>query len=194
MNYLKLITLLVVVSLFFLSCKDENKLEMEKYSTEFRGYSLEYMTSLKSVLMKNMKEGGPMQAVSVCSDTASELTAVYSGTKGITIKRVSYKNRNENNAPDEFEKEALDSFAELNSKNELTANAEIIKQVSMNGNEFVRFAKPILVEAPCLVCHGSSNEINMEVTEFLSVKYPNDKATGYKIGDLRGAISISRKL
>lgn len=33
-----------------------------------------------------------------------------------------------------------------------------------------------------------------EVKNLLNKRYPHDKATGYKEGDLRGAVSIKRQL
>ena len=67
-----------------------------------------------------MKSGGPLKAVKVCSDTAQALTNLYSDVMGIKVKRVSYQNRNINDTPDEFEKEAINKFAELHSQNKLS--------------------------------------------------------------------------
>lgn len=195
MNKMKyLIALLIVSALIFVSCKQEVKFDEKKYSEEFRGYAKEYLLGLKSVLMKNMHEGGPIKAVTVCADTASDLTKLYAETMNLEIKRVSFKNRNENNQPDNFEKESLKKFEELFAVNKINAETEIIKKVNVDGKESIRYVKPILVEAPCLNCHGSANEIIPEVKELIQKKYSNDKATGYKIGDLRGAISITKKL
>jgi len=191
MKVVKIFSLVLIIGILISSCKQEDKFDQKSYSAEFRGYAKEYMSGLKSVLFKNMKEGGPLKAVSVCSDTASDLTKLYSSNLGIKIKRVSYKNRNIDNFPDKFEKEALNEFADLYSQNKLNSDTEIIKKV--NGNEIIRYIKPIIIEAPCLNCHGDT-EILPEVSELIKQKYPNDKATGYKIGDLRGAISITKKI
>jgi hypothetical protein len=40
----------------------------------------------------------------------------------------------------------------------------------------------------CLSCHGDLNTISPEVKEVLKKEYPQDRATGYKINDLRGAV------
>ncbi|MCB0751961.1 MAG: DUF3365 domain-containing protein [Ignavibacteriae bacterium] len=194
MRYLKLFSILIILSVLIVSCKQEEKFDEKAYSAEFNGYSTEYLAGLKGILIKNMKEGGPLKAVKVCSDTAQALTNLYSDVMGITVKRVSYQNRNVNDTPDEFEKEAINKFAELHSQNNLTAETEILKKVKMNEKEVVRFAKPIFIEAPCLNCHGDANIISPAVAELIKEKYPNDKATGYKIGDLRGVISISKVL
>ena len=50
--------------------------------------------------------------------------------------------------------------------------------------------KPILTSAMCLKCHGQLDEINYPVIELLREKYPNDRALGYQVGDVRGAVSV----
>ena len=52
--------------------------------------------------------------------------------------------------------------------------------------------KAIRVSAPCLTCHGS--EIEQDIQDELKKLYPEDKATGYQAGDLRGALSVTEIL
>lgn len=179
-----------------LSCQSpkEKDFDKEKYRAELSGYAKEYMMGLKSVLIKNMQQGGPLQAVNVCSDTAADLTKSYSRDKNVDVKRFSFKNRNDANIPDLLEEKALKSFETLISKGNLTAETASIEKEIIDGKEAVRYIKPILVEAPCLNCHGAETQISEDVANVLNQKYPNDKAKGYKIGDLRGAISITKIL
>ena len=181
---------------FFVACnqKDEKVIETVKYETELSKHAQDYMKGLKSVLVTNMKAGGPLQAVNVCSDTAQQMSQLYSETKRVDVKRASFKNRNESNVPDEFEAKAIKLFEELMSGGQLAANSNLIETAINNGKEVVKYAKPILVDAPCLNCHGSESQISAEVAKVISKKYPNDKAIGYKIGDLRGVISVTREL
>ncbi|RUM75252.1 MAG: hypothetical protein DSZ11_02635, partial [Sulfurovum sp.] len=51
-----------------------------------------------------------------------------------------------------------------------------------------RVYKPLFIKPVCLKCHGSSKEVSIEIQKVISSKYPNDKAIGYKEGDLRGLI------
>jgi hypothetical protein len=44
------------------------------------------------------------------------------------------------------------------------------------------------VEAPCLSCHGPREAIVPAVVSSLEARYPDDRATGYAAGDLRGAL------
>ncbi len=50
--------------------------------------------------------------------------------------------------------------------------------------------KPIYVERACLQCHGKKDQIQIEIMQFLIRRYPFDNAFGYKVGELRGGISI----
>ena len=51
-----------------------------------------------------------------------------------------------------------------------------------------RVALPIPMDAPCLVCHGAPEAIPDAVRSVLTERYPDDAATGYQAGELRGAI------
>ncbi len=81
-----------------------------------RTTATDFMKDLKSILIKQMQTGGVLQAVSVCSDTAQVLTNNFGVERGIYIKRVSLKNRNPNNFPDDFEKRILNQFEHTTSK------------------------------------------------------------------------------
>ena len=50
-----------------------------------------------------------------------------------------------------------------------------------------RVLQPIVIAEPCLACHGAAETIAPAVTEVLAARYPNDRATGYALGDMRGA-------
>ncbi len=63
---------------------------------------------------------------------------------------------------------------------------------STNKDGQFRFAKAIKVAPVCLNCHGQT--IAPEVKQALNEHYPNDLATGYRLGDLRGIFSITKTL
>ena len=71
---------------------------------------------------------------------------------------------------------------------------EFFKTTEENGVTSVIYLKPILVQAPCLSCHGPFEQIGPDVKQILQTKYPDDKATGYQLDDLRGAVSIKKTL
>jgi hypothetical protein len=61
---------------------------------------------------------------------------------------------------------------------------------SPSGEEVIEYARPILVQERCLTCHGDRERLAPGVRELLAARYPLDQATGYRVGDLRGMISV----
>ncbi len=155
---------------------------------------MEFMKSLKSILINQIQTNGVAKAVSVCSDTAQVLTNNYGIKKGVYIRRVSLKNRNENNSPDDFEKKILNKFELLKQNNELNDKTEHFEIVKESEFTYLRYLKPILIQAECLNCHGGENDMMPEVKELIAQTYSNDKAVGYNIGDLRGAVSLKKAI
>ncbi len=190
-----LFSAIIVLTFLFLNCNNDPQIELtEKLKSSLRSDSKEFTESLKSILIKEMQTNGILAAVSVCSDTAQIMTNQFGTAKGIYIKRVSFKNRNPNDSPDEFETRALKHFEELKSKGKLNDSTEFIEIVETDGIKNVRYLKPIIVQAPCLTCHGSKDFIMPDVKAIIEQKYPNDKAIGYNVNDLRGAVSIQKVL
>jgi mono/diheme cytochrome c family protein len=48
--------------------------------------------------------------------------------------------------------------------------------------------RPLPTAATCTKCHGSAERLSPEVRAILAAAYPQDKATGFEEGDLRGFI------
>jgi hypothetical protein len=193
----KIISLSVLSILIFLciGCGEKPAPELtDQIKNGLRKDAKEFMDSLKSILVKEMQTNGIVSAVSVCSDTAQLLTVNYGFSKGIYIKRVSLKYRNPNNVPDGFESKVLNHFRQLHVDGKLNGTTEFFEIVNSNGVNSVRYMKPIIVQAPCLGCHGGSEQISTEVKTIIQNKYPDDKATGYYMDDLRGAVSIQKTL
>ena len=190
-----LITLSALIIFILLGGCHEKRTEVsEDQLAGLRTTSMEFMKNLKGILIKQMQTKGVVQAVSVCSDTAQVLTNNFGLQKGVYIRRVSFKNRNENNYPDDFEKKVLSKFELLKQNNELDGNTEHFETFKEGEITYIRYLKPILIQAECLNCHGSGNEILPEVKELISLKYPGDKAIGYGVGDLRGAVSVKKAI
>ena len=59
-------------------------------------------------------------------------------------------------------------------------------------SKYLRYLRPIFIQAECLNCHGSEIDMQQETKELIAGKYPNDKAINYKLGDLRGAVSVKK--
>lgn len=144
---------------------------------------------LMGKLLDELSDGGPGEALRVCSEVAREIAATHS-TDGITVRRVSRRVRNPADRPDAFEAERLERLAALHDRGELPREVtEVVADES--GNRALRYLRPITVKPLCLQCHGDPEGFTPEVRRILAERYPDDEATGYAAGDLRGAVSVS---
>ena len=190
-----LFSLILVFSFLITNCSKKPAAEItETLKAGLRSNAQEFMQTLKSVLVKEIQTNGLPAAVSVCSDTAQVLTNNFGINKGIFIKRVSFKNRNPNDYPNEIETKGLKYFEELKSKGQLNDSTEFFELIEKDDITKVQYLKPIIIQPPCLNCHGDEKFIQPEVKKIINQKYPNDKATGYNLNDLRGAVSIQKVL
>lgn len=146
--------------------------------------------TLRDELDKAVAAGGPVNGVQVCSTKAVALTAEISQEigEGVQIKRTSFKYRNPANAPDQHDKEALEYF-----ENGLKENGELPTDLvqPVPEEKTVRYYKPLVVQKFCLQCHGDPAAMSDELRAILKERYPDDKATGFKEGDLRGLVRVS---
>lgn len=144
---------------------------------------------LMGTLAKTLSESGPGEAIRVCSEVAQEVAAEHS-TGGVTVRRVSRKVRNPADRPDAYEAAQLERLAALHEEGALPA--EVIEVVEgEEGRKTLRYLRPITLKPLCLQCHGASTELAPEVRSVLGERYPEDEATGYQAGDLRGAVSVT---
>jgi hypothetical protein len=184
----------LLLSFLFIQCSEKKNEVSEDQLNAMRTTSTEFMKELKGILIEQIQTGGVVQAVAVCSDTAQLLTNEFGVERGVFIKRVSIKNRNKNNYPDDFEKRVLNRFELLKQNNELNNETEYAEIITEGDYKYLRYLKPILVQAECLNCHGNQTDMMPEVSNLIVQEYPQDKATGYKVGDLRGAVSIKKSI
>jgi hypothetical protein len=144
--------------------------------------------ALKSKLVSAMQSGGPIEAIDVCNTRAMLIGEEVSLEQGMTLTRVSLKNRNPGNGPNEWQATVLESFEARKVTGE-APGALVWHEVAdtETGKEF-RFMKAIPTGAICLQCHGAT--LAPPVAEKLAELYPEDKATGYSQGDIRGAFVV----
>jgi len=152
----------------------------------------EFMGQLKGELQASMKAGGPTAAINMCKETAPVIAKNLSEKYGWTVARTSLKTRNPANAPDAWEKKVLQEFEARKAAGEDVKPMAYFEEVENNGVKSFRFMKAIPTAAPCLTCHGDN--IAPEVTAMLDASYPEDKARGFKAGDIRGAFTITQPI
>jgi hypothetical protein len=138
---------------------------------------------LSAALGEAITNGGPASAMSVCSEKAPQIAQEVSAVHGVTLRRATAKPRNPKNAADEVEKTALEAFMVALAQKE-TPKPQLIS----NADGSTSFLAPIVLGNPlCLKCHGTPNQdVDAATLAAIQKQYPDDKATGYKLGDLRG--------
>ncbi len=144
------------------------------------------LKTLGGNLKKHLKHGGPAEALEFCAMHAAELTAKVDNELGkkVSIKRVTLKPRNPANEATGDEKAVLEAL-ELLKKNNVRLPRHLVEKTKSG----YKFYKPLVINKPvCLKCHGE--HIDPALEKKIKNIYPTDKATGYKMGDLRGAIVV----
>jgi hypothetical protein len=76
----------------------------------------------------------------------------------------------------------------LNKKKEM--KNEYVEVIDEGGQKYLRYMRPLVAVPLCINCHGPKEGIPTDVKTILAEKYPEDRATGFLVGDLRGAISV----
>ncbi len=134
-----------------------------------------FVGALKSVLA----QGAP-SAIEVCGAMAPGL-AERLAQDGVTVGRATRKPRNPKNEARGWQTEALAALERMHAEGQPLAGKSFAKRLP-DGR--AAYAEPLVIQELCLACHGEN--LAPEVQSVLAAKYPNDRATGYKLGDLRG--------
>jgi hypothetical protein len=147
---------------------------------------------LKGELTRAIEQGGPVAAIGVCKERAPAIAARLSQQSGARVSRTALRVRNPGNAPDDLERAVLEQFAEQMAATPAGAAAgppEAVFEIKGPGGIERRYLRAIPTDALCLTCHGPS--LSPELSAAIRRDYPQDAATGFVQGQLRGAFSVS---
>jgi hypothetical protein len=149
---------------------------------------------LLAVLSEQIAKVGPEGAVPVCRDLAPQMARAASEETGWNIRRVSLKNRNPKAVPDAWERAALEDFDRRVAAGEPPTALDKAEIVTLGDRKEYRYIKALPAQEFCLQCHGTPDRISAGVREKLHTLYPEDKAVGYRAGEIRGAITIRKPI
>ncbi len=143
-------------------------------------------TTLQNALLQAIEEKGLVGAVEYCNANAYDIVSDLEDSLNVKIKRVSQKPRNPLDKPDSAEQAILEAYAY-----DFSPQNAVNQLLELNENTLI-FTQPIAIGNPlCLHCHGKPGEqVTDEVLSVLQSKYPEDKALGYTLGELRGMWSV----
>jgi len=140
----------------------------------------QFRNQLQSTLLGAINENGTAYALQICQMRAPEIAAAHS-VEGWTVKRVSNQWRSVADKPDSTEKAMLERFADPSTKNDF-----LVQTAGPDSARTFQYYEKIMVKDMCLQCHGDIQTVDQDLWKFIKINYPYDKATGYKVGDLRG--------
>lgn len=157
---------------------------------EGRKVAAAFMQELKGELEQAIAAAGPVSGIGVCQSKAPAIAARLSVETGWKVGRTSLRVRNPGNAPDRWEKVILEDFDRRRFQGTAPQELEVLEIVEKDGGKVLRYMKAIPTGEICLLCHGAV--LAPGVVDELSRRYPQDKARGYKPGEIRGAFTLSR--
>ena len=130
-------------------------------------------SGLMAELTEALDSGDPTNAVTTCRDEAPVIASQVAASHGVSIGRTSHRLRNSSNTPPDWA---------LPLVNERVAVPTFLKGPAGELGALL----PIRLKAECEMCHGSPEAIDETLLEALRASYPDDRATGFAAGDLRG--------
>lgn len=145
---------------------------------------LPFKKQLKQALVEGMQEG-PINAIAVCRIEAPQIADALSNDD-MKIGRTSHRLRNPENVAPEWVDASLNAYLADDSDREP-------RLVRLEDDRY-GYVEPISTAPLCLACHGDS--VAKDVEAKIKELYPDDKATGFKLDELRGVfwLEYSRSL
>jgi hypothetical protein len=131
----------------------------------------------------------PAAAIRVCSERAPAIAAEVSAATGATVGRTAARYRNPSNAPAGWQQRGLEYIAGQLAAGAAPGTIEFTEVAVLDGGQERRWMKPIMTAPLCLGCHGTT--LAPEVATAIGERYPDDLATGFAAGDLRGAFYVT---
>lgn len=151
-----------------------------------RSLAKSFGAELKSELKAGLQQGGPVHAVDVCKDIAPRIASEISRQSGAKVARTSLRFRNPGNAPEPWQSRVLRGFDQ---QAVTAADGEALEYAAAADDGTFRYMLAIRTDGVCLACHGEA--LAPALHERINDEYPLDRAVGFRLGDVRGAFSVT---
>lgn len=129
-------------------------------------------------LTEEWNQGGAASAVTVCRDEAQPLTRRVAAEHEVALGRTSHRLRNPLNAAPAWAVSFVQSHAATRAADAAPVNVDLGDRVGV--------LRPIATMEMCTACHGDAAAVEKSLGTVLQKAYPDDKAVGFAVGDLRG--------
>lgn len=142
--------------------------------------------SLREALMAEMAATGPLGAIDFCHDKAPGIADAVAARHDVKIGRVGVRVRNPANTAEGWQRTVLEDFSRRAAAGDAP---QTLKHAQTDtARSVLRYARGIPTDPACLLCHG--NAIAAPVRSAILARYPQDAATGFREGELRGAFWV----
>lgn len=169
--------------------------ELDAMTARARDVANSLVAQIGSELRQAFEFSGPLRAVVVCRYSVPELSSNLARQTGWRVSRVSLRPRNPTLAmPDAWEQGVLLGFDRRAGAGEPAASLEHAEIVEEPAGRYFRYMKALPVGEICLACHGPTEARSDAIKAQLDMEYPHDRAVGYRVGEVRGAVTIKRPL
>lgn len=143
----------------------------------------ELLAPFKVQLMEALRAGleqGPAEAISACQMRAPEIASALS-RDGVSMGRSSHRLRNPANVAPAWVAPILAAYV-------ADATDRSPRTLTLDDGR-AGYVEPIVVAPMCVTCHGKT--LAPEVAARIHELYPDDAATGFEVGDLRGVFWVA---
>ena len=137
-----------------------------------------FKQQLKQALLSGLAEG-PDEAIAACKIQAPKIAAALS-VDGVVLGRSSHRLRNPDNKAPDWVQPVLDAYV-------AAAGSQEPRIISLADGR-AGYVEPILTQPLCLTCHGDVQDPSL--VERINADYPQDRATGFAAGELRGVFWV----
>lgn len=145
----------------------------------------QHQAELQQALSGAIAEVGPVGAIGVCEASAPALAAALSQESGVQVGRIATRHRNPGNG---VPAELAAMYDDLENRPVADGAPRFVSAVV--GERQVLLRAIPMKDEPCALCHGKA--IAPEVSAAIAAAYPQDRATGFAAGELRGAFLVSK--
>jgi len=134
-------------------------------------------SALSAELHRKVAAAGPAMALASCH-IAGTAVALRLSHRGIDAGRTSARLRDPGNAPRPWAAAIVARYADQTSA---TVDGFVVDL-----GDRVGVLRPVREQAMCAACHGPVASLRSDVRARLAERYPADRATGFREGDLHG--------
>ncbi|MHC4956318.1 MAG: Tll0287-like domain-containing protein [Planctomycetota bacterium] len=171
--------------------KQEAEVRVLRSQQEAHAAAMQATGDLLGVLVKRLTDElrvkEPHEALEICSAEAQGITQKIREKHDLSIRRTALRYRNPKNAPDAYERAWMEKELEKKAANP-AGESEVV--TAPDGSRELRYIRPLHLAQLCTECHGPKEGLSPQVIAALKERYPDDRATGFVPGDLRGIVSV----